>query len=102
VLLLQSDAKLIEKLLRFSRGEGFDEQPPPGLSSEAIDFRAASESFAALRALRSRDLESLRLVGYHQGKTVPNVGGMILSGHDREQCAAPTAGACRPRPCARP
>jgi hypothetical protein len=65
VLLLQSDAKLIEELLRLSRGEGFDEQPPPGLCSEAIDFRAASESFAALRDLRSCDLESLRLVGVH-------------------------------------
>ena len=79
----RADAELIEELRRFSRGEGFDEQPLPGLGSEAIDFRAASESFAALRALHHRDLESLRLVGDHQGKTVPTVGGMILFGHDR-------------------
>ena len=81
----RADAELIEELRRFSRGEGFDEQPFPGLSSEAIDFRAASESFAPFRSLLRRDLENLRLVGVHQGKTVPTVGGMILFGHDRER-----------------
>lgn len=81
----RADAELIEELRRFVRGEGFDEQPLPGLGSEAIDFRAASESFAPFRALRRRDLETLRLVGYHQGKTVPTVGGMILFGNDRER-----------------
>jgi hypothetical protein len=81
----RADAELIEELRRFSRGEGFDEQPLPALGSEAIDFRAASESFAPFRALRRRDLESLRLVGDHQGKTVPTVGGMFLFGHDRER-----------------
>jgi len=74
----RADAELVEELRRFSRGEGFDEQPLPGLSSEAIDFRAASESFAPFRALRRRDLETLRLVSDHQGKTVPTVGGLIL------------------------
>jgi len=81
----RADAELIEEMRRFVRGEGFDEQPLPGLGSEAIDFRAASESFAPFRALRRRDLETLRLVGYHQGKTVPSVGGMILFGNDRER-----------------
>jgi predicted HTH transcriptional regulator len=81
----RADAELIEELRRFSRGEGFDEQPMPGLSSEAIDFRVASESFAPIRNLRRRDLETLRLVADHQGKTVPTVGGMILFGHDRER-----------------
>ena len=70
-----ADAELIEELRSFARGEGFDEQLLPGLGSEALDFRAASESFAALRALHHRDLETLRLVGDHQGKTVPTVGG---------------------------
>jgi len=81
----RADAELIEELRRFSRGEGFDGQPLPGLGSEAIDFRAASESFAPFRKLRRRDLETLRLVGDHQGKRVPIVGGMILFGHDRER-----------------
>jgi predicted HTH transcriptional regulator len=38
----RADAELIEELQRFSRGKGFDEQLLPVLSSEAIDFRAAS------------------------------------------------------------
>ena len=81
-----ADAELIEELRRFSRCEGFDEQLLPGLSSGAIDFRrATSESFAPFRELRRRDLETLRLVGDHQGQTVPTVGGMILFGHDRER-----------------
>jgi len=78
----RADAELIEELRRFSRGEGFDDQPLPGLGSEDLNFRAASESFATLRALQHRDLETLRLVSGHQGKTVPSVGGMILFGHD--------------------
>lgn len=44
------------------RREGFDEQPLPGLDSEALDFRAASESFAAFRKRVRRDLETLRLL----------------------------------------
>jgi ATP-dependent DNA helicase RecG len=39
-----------------------------GLDSGALDFRAASESFAAIRKLARRDLETLRLVTDHQGK----------------------------------
>jgi predicted HTH transcriptional regulator len=81
----RADAELIEELRRFARGEGFDEQPMPGLDSEALDFRAASESFAAFRKLARRDLETLRLVTDHQGRKVPTVGGMILFGKDRER-----------------
>lgn len=46
--------------LAFARGEAFDEQPMPGLDSAALDFRAASESFAAVRKRTRRDLETLR------------------------------------------
>jgi len=81
----RADTELIEELRRFARGEGFDEQPMPGLDSEALDFRAASESFAAFRKLARRDLETLRLVTDHQGRKVPTVGGMILFGTDRER-----------------
>jgi ATP-dependent DNA helicase RecG len=80
-----ADAELIEELRRFARGEGFDEQPMPGLDSEALDFRAASESFAAFRKLARRDLETLRLLTHHQGRKVPTVGGMILFGKERER-----------------
>jgi predicted HTH transcriptional regulator len=55
----------------------------PDLDPEAIDFRAASESFAASRKLRRADLETLRLVVLHQGRRVPTVGGMLLFGHGR-------------------
>ena len=81
----RADAELIEELRRFARGEGFDEQPMPGLDSEALDFRAASESFAPFRTLARRDLETLRLVTQHQGRKVPTVGGMILFGKERER-----------------
>jgi len=81
----RADAELIEELRRFARGEAFDEQPMPGFDSEALDFRAASESFAPVRKLARRDLETLRLVTDHQGKNVPTVGGMILFGLDRER-----------------
>jgi predicted HTH transcriptional regulator len=81
----RADAELIEELRRFARGEGFDEQPMPGLDSEALDFRAASESFAPSRKLARRDLETLRLVTEHQGRKVPTVGGMILFGKERER-----------------
>lgn len=79
----RADAELIEELRRYARGEGFDEQPMPELDSEAIDFRAASESFASVRKLTRRDLETLRILTNHQGRRVPTVGGMILFGKNR-------------------
>ena len=79
----RADAEMVEELRRVARGDGFDEQPMPGLDSEAIDFRAASESFVAVRKLGRRDLETLRLVTDHQGRKVPTVGGMLLFGTDR-------------------
>lgn len=81
----RADRELVEELRRFARGEAFDEQPMPELDSEALDFRAASESFGGLRKLTRRDLETLRLVTGHQGRKVPTVGGMLLFGHDRER-----------------
>ena len=57
----------------------------PGLDSEAIDFRATSESFAHVRALKRADLVTLRLTAQHQGREVPTVGGMLLFGRDKER-----------------
>jgi predicted HTH transcriptional regulator len=76
-----------QELRRVARGESFDEQPVPDLDSEAIDFRAASESFRPVRTLRNRDLETLRLLTDHQGRKVPTVGGVLLFGRkdDRER-----------------
>jgi predicted HTH transcriptional regulator len=81
----RADRELVEELRRFARGAAFDEQPLPGFDSEALDFRAASESFATLRKLRRRDLDTLRLVTEHQGQRVPTVGGILLFGKDRER-----------------
>jgi predicted HTH transcriptional regulator len=81
----RADAEMIQELRRVTRGESFDEQPMPDLDSEALDFRAASESFAGVRKLSRRDLETLRLVTAHQGRRVPTVGGILLFGRDRER-----------------
>jgi predicted HTH transcriptional regulator len=81
----RADRELIDELRRFARGEAYDEQPIPDLDSEALDFRAASESFAPIRRLRRADLETLRLLMTHQGRKVPTVGGILLFGKNREQ-----------------
>lgn len=81
----RADAEMVQELRRFARGESFDEQPMPDLNSEALDFRAASESFAPIRKLGQRDLETLRLITDHQGRKVPTVGGVLLFGLDRER-----------------
>ena len=81
----RADAELIQELRRLVRGESFDEQPMPDADSEALDFRAASESFAAVRTLHRRDLATLRLTTDHQGRKVPTVGGLLLFGRERER-----------------
>ena len=55
----RADRELVEELRRFARGAAFDEQPMPALDSEALDFRAASESFASIDATRSRSLPEI-------------------------------------------
>jgi ATP-dependent DNA helicase RecG len=80
-----ADRELVAEMRRFAGGEAFDEQPMPELGSEALDFRAASESFAAIRRLRQSDLETLRLVTPYQGHTVPTIGGMLLFGKERQR-----------------
>lgn len=35
----------LDEMVRFARGESFDEQPMADIDSEAIDFQAASEFF---------------------------------------------------------
>lgn len=79
----RADATLIEELRRYARNDSFDEQPMQELDSEAIDFRAASESFADSRRLTRKDLETLRLTTRHQGRVVPTVGGVLLFGRER-------------------
>lgn len=79
----RADDALIGEMQRFSLGEAFDERALPQLDSEGIDFRLASESFALIRRLVRRDLETLRVTTVHQGRKVPTAGGVILFGTDR-------------------
>jgi predicted HTH transcriptional regulator len=81
----KADRELVEELRRFARGEAFDEQVLPGVHSEAIDFIAASNSFADTRKLRRADLNTLRLVALHQGQSTATVGGVLLFGIERER-----------------
>ena len=67
----------------WSRNESFDEIPIPGLNSEAIDFRVASECFATVRKLSRKHLESLHLLVPHQGRMVPSNAAILLFGKDR-------------------
>lgn len=76
----RADRELIAELQRFARGESFDAQALPDLDSEAVDFRAASESFRPFRRLTRADLETLHMVTPHQGRVVPTVGGLLLFG----------------------
>ena len=50
----------------------------PELDYEAVSFRVASESLAAVRRLGKRDLETLHLVTGYQGCSVPTAGGILL------------------------
>lgn len=79
----RADPELIAEMHRFATGESYDARPFPTVDSEAVDFRAASESFAPVRSLRRRDLETLRLLVPYQGDVVPTVGGLLLFGRDR-------------------
>ena len=81
----RADPALIEEMRRSALHEAFDEQAMPGLNSEAIDFRAASELFAPVRPLKRSDLKTLGIVTRDQGRDVPTRGGMILFGTGREQ-----------------
>jgi ATP-dependent DNA helicase RecG len=63
----------------------FDEQALPGMNSEAIDFRAASEYFKPFRKLTRQGMQSLKLTASYQGRIVPTIGGVLLFGAARLQ-----------------
>lgn len=52
----RADRELVEELRGFARGEASDRQPMPDLDSEALGFRAASESFGSIRRVGRREL----------------------------------------------
>jgi ATP-dependent DNA helicase RecG len=71
----RADAPQIEEMRRFSQLGSFDEQPIPELSSEVLDFRAASELFAPIHRLRSSAFQTLKVTAKHQGRDVPQLAG---------------------------
>ena len=79
----KADALQIDELKRLNWMNSFDEQAVPDLKSEAIDFRAASESFAPYRQMTAQAWTTLRIVTEHQGRQVPTIGGLLLFGKDR-------------------
>ena len=78
----KADALQIRELKRLNWMNSFDEQAIPDLKSEAIDFRAASESFAPYRQMTAQAWTTLRIVTEHQGRQVPTIGGLLLFGKD--------------------
>ncbi|SPE43083.1 hypothetical protein SBA3_80009 [Candidatus Sulfopaludibacter sp. SbA3] len=64
----RADALQIDELKRPNRTSTFDEQAIPGLNSEALDFRAASEFFAPYRQLTPSAWNTLRVTTEHQGR----------------------------------
>lgn len=76
--------EMIAEIRRLARNTFFDEQPCTEVSSEEIDFRAASELFAAVsRPLNPPDRKSLGLVVEYRGREVPTNGAVLLFGKSR-------------------
>ena len=61
----KADAALRQELRRMASNETFDESPLAEFDSEALDFRAASESFPARGQLKKADLQTLQLLTSH-------------------------------------
>lgn len=78
--------EMIDELKRFSRNRTYDEQPVLEKSSEAIDFRAASELFhVSGKNITNHRLESIGVYVVQGGRVHPSEGGMILFGKDRQK-----------------
>jgi len=78
--------EMIAEIRLLSRNTFFDEQPRTEISSEEVDFRAASELFAAVsRPLNSPKRKSLGLVVEYRGQEVPTNGAVLLFGKNRSR-----------------
>ncbi len=76
--------ELLAELQRLARNTFFDEQPCADASSEDIDFRAASELFAAVsRPLTPAKQRSLGLVVAQGAREIPSIGAVLLFGKNR-------------------
>ena len=78
-----ADKTMLRELQRIRFEDSFDKQPITELSSEAIDFRVASELFLPVRKLNKKDLESLGILTTCQQKKTPTAGGVILFAKER-------------------
>ena len=81
----RADSFLIEEMRRYNQAlaSSLDERPMPDLSSEAVDFRVASEYFKPIRKLTVPGLQSLKITTTYQGRVVPTIGGILLFGSVR-------------------
>jgi predicted HTH transcriptional regulator len=78
--------ELTAEIRRLARNTFFDEQPCSETSSEEVDFRAASEFFAAVsRPLTPAKRQSLGLVVGRGAREVPTQGAVLLFGKTRAQ-----------------
>jgi predicted HTH transcriptional regulator len=76
--------ELLAELQRLARNTFFDEQPCADVRSEDIDFRDASELFAAVsRPLTPAKQRSLGLVVTHSAREMPSIGAVLLFGKNR-------------------
>lgn len=79
-----ADEIMSAQLKRTTFDGSYDMQPfLPALSSEAIDFRVASEFFSPVKKLTHSDLETMGLMAEYQGKKVPTIAGVLLFGKNR-------------------
>jgi len=82
--------EMIAEIQRLARNTFFDEQPCTEIDSEEIDFRVASEFFAAVsRPLTPPMRKSLGLVVDYRGREIPTQGAVLLFGKDRRRADPP-------------
>jgi len=82
----QAGPEMIGEIRLLARNTFFDEQPCTETSSEEVDFRAASEFFAAIsHPLNSPERKSLGLVVEYRGREVPTNGAVLLFGKNRRR-----------------
>jgi len=78
--------EMIAEIRLLARNTFFDEQPCTEASSEEVDFRVASEFFAAVsRPLNSPERKSLGLVVEYRSREVPTNGAVLLFGKNRRR-----------------
>ena len=80
----KADPALLQELRRMAANETFDEATLPELDSEALDFRAAAESFPGRGHSSRADWQTLRLLAPCGRRLVPTTGGLLLFGRKPE------------------